>query len=596
MKKLFNIGLVLCALFCVLLVGVGFALKAYLSDARLRSLVVPPLEKALGRTVEMGQINVSLFSGVQVYDFAIKEANGSDDFVSSSKFVVFYNLLPLIQGKFVIREIRFVDPSIHVYRDKDGVFNFQSLVFLTKKKKAAEKTGRSKSIALADQPLLPFSIEIKNFVIENGMVSVRDEQNILPETDVITNSEIRLGVGHNVSNYYYSGEVRFIVDTLYKGVEFHKEGRVGFDETRCDYTADIMIDKQSLQVTGSIEDYRAEGLPPIVFNLYSEELDVDRLLQSLANLRQEKVGGEAPVGKVTTPPVVASSAVGPAVGVPSELNVHGEILLNKVQVKGLLLEDFQFQYGLQNAKFSLLDIKGRTMGGEISGEVSADLTNVPSYKGKLAGHDFQLGAIQKNYMTHSLATMTGSVAGAISFKGQGTDPEVIKKRLSATGEYALQDGMISGSDVGRGLAAVLNMRELKDLPIKKMGGRFEVDRGKVRFNATTEGAYFKAKSVGTIGLNGVLDVPVTMSLSPRLSVQLERRLEAAQYMEKQNGRLLVHFKIDGSMTKPKVKLDVARTAIQATDQAIDKFLENGSASEREAGEAVKSVLDELFGQ
>ncbi len=595
MKKIFNIGLVLCALFCVLLVGAGFALKAYLSDARLRSLVVPPMEKALGRTVEVGQINVSLFSGVQVYDFAIKEANGSDDFVSSSKFVVFYNLLPLIQGKFVISEIRFVDPSIHVFRDKDGVFNFQSLVFLTKQKKAAEKSGGSRTMALADQPLLPFSVEIKNFVIENGMVSVRDEQNILPETDVITNSEIHLGVGHNVSDYYYSGEVRFIVDTLYKGVEFHKEGRVGFDETRCDYTADIMIDKQSLQVTGSIENYKAQGLPPIVFNLYSEELDVDRLLQSFANLRREKVGDEVPVAKVARPKAT-SPAVGPSASISPEFNVHGEILLNKVQVKGLLLEDLQFQYGLENGHFSLLDLKGRTMGGEISGEVSADLTNVPTYEGKLTGHDFQLGAIQENYMAYSLATMTGSVGGAISFKGQGLEPEVMKKRLSATGEYTLQDGMISGSDVGRGLAAVLNMRELKDLPLKKMGGRFEIAKGNVRFNATTESAYFKAKSVGTIGLNGVLDVPVAMSLSPRLSGQLERRLEAAQYMEKQNGRTLVHFKIDGSMTKPRVKLDVARTAIQATDQAIDKFLENGSASEREAGEVVKSVLDELFGQ
>jgi hypothetical protein len=150
--------------------------------------------------------------------------------------------------------------------------------------------------------------------------------------------------------------------------------------------------------------------------------------------------------------------------------------------------------------------------------------------------------------------------------------------------------------VSRGLAAILNMKELKDLPIKKMGGRFEIDKGKVRFNAAADSAYFKAKTVGTIGLNGSLDVPVTMSLSKRLSVQLDRRLEAAQYMEKQNGRTLVHFNVEGSMTKPKVQLDVAKTARQATDQAIDKFLEDGTAGDKEAGEAVKSVLDELFGQ
>lgn len=588
MKKLFNIGLVLCALFCVLLVGASFALKAYLSDAKLRSLIVPPMEKSLGRTVDIGQINVSLFSGVQVYDFAIKEANGTDDFVSSSQFVIYYNLLPLIQGKFVISEIRFVDPSIHVFRNKDGEFNFQSLVVLTKKKKAPKNT--TVSPVGSDQPLLPFSIEIENFVIENGMVSVRDELDVLPETDVITNSEIHIGVGHDISDLYYNGEVRFIVDTLYKGVEFHKEGRLNFDETRCEYTADIVIDKQSLQVTGSIEDYRAKGIPPLVFNLYSEELDVDRLLQSLANLSQPE-GDESPQPEAAPQPKAVATA-----GVPPELNVHGEILLNKVNIKGLVVEDFKVQYGLKEAQLSVTDLHARTLGGEIRGELAANLKEVPTYEGKFAGHDFQLGAIQKTYMSYSPASMTGSVGGAISFKGQGTDPEVVKKRLSATGEYTLQDGMISGSDVSRGLAAVLNMKELRDLPIKKMGGRFEIDKGKVRFNAATDSAYFKAKSVGTIGLNGVLNVPVTMSLSPRLSLQLDRRLEAAQYMEKVNGRTQVHFMIDGSMTKPKVKLDVAKTARQATDQAIDKFLEDGSASDKEAGEAVKSVLDELFGQ
>lgn len=589
MKKLFNIGLVLCALFCILLVGASFALKAYLSDARLKGMIVPPMEKALGRTVEIGQINVSLFSGVQVYDFAIKEANGADDFISSSRFVVYYNVLPLIQGKFVISEIRFVDPSIHVYRDADGVFNFQSLVVLSKKKRLEEKGGESQKVLVADQGVLPFSVEIENFVIENGMVSVRDEQGMLPETDVITNSEIHLGIGHNVTDYHYNGEIRFVVDTLYKGVEFHKEGRVDFDENRCEFTADILIDRQALQVTGSVEDYKASGLPPLIFNLYSEELDVDQLVQSLTNL-SEKAEGE----EVATTKTVTGKSDG--VGIPADLNVHGEILFNKVNVAGLLLEDLKFQYGLEKAVFTIVDLKGRTLGGEIRGEVTADLNSEPSYGGKLAGHEFQLGAIGQTYFNQSAATMAGSVSGAVSFTGQGTDPEVIKKRLSATGEYTIHDGMISGSTLTQSLASALNLRELKDLPIKKMAGRFEIDRGKIRFTSSTDSAYFKGKSVGSIGLNGTLDIPVTMSLSPRLSQQLDRRLEAAQYMERQNGRTIVHFMVDGSISKPKVSLDVAKSGKNAASQAIDNLTQEGSEEEKAAGEAVKSVLDELFGQ
>jgi uncharacterized protein involved in outer membrane biogenesis len=590
MKKIFNIVLVIFALVCVLLLGASFAVKVYLSNSRLRAMIIPPVEKALGRTVEIGQINVSLFSGVQVYDFVIKEANGLDDFISSTRFVVDYKVVPLLQGKFVINEVHFVDPSIHILRAEDGVFNFQSLVALAKKKQSVEQGEKDPSAA--DKSPLPFSVAVEQFVIENGMVSVRDELGILPETDIITNSEIQLGVGHSLSDYYYNGEIRFIVDTLYRDVNLHNDGRVTFDETRCDYTADIVIDEQNLQIAGSVDNYKSR-YPPLIFNLYSAELDVDRLLQSLTQLGKTT---DTSAGSDGVPGKTAKSKTADAAIIPPELNVHGEVLLKKVKVKDLVVEDLKLQFGLEDAQLSLADLGGRTLGGEISGEVAADLQGEPSYNGKLAAQAFQLGAIQKAYLPHSPAVMTGSVSGAVAFQGRGTDPEVIKKRLKATGEYSLQDGRISGSDVTRGLAAVLNMQELNDVPIKNMDGRFEVEKGKVRFNGSTDSVWFKAKAVGTIGLNGDLHVPVAMALSPRLSQQLDRRLEAAQYMEKQNGRTIVHLNIDGSVNKPRVSLDVQKTGKQAADKVIDTLLKDGSEEEKAAGEAVKSVLDNLFGQ
>ncbi len=590
MKKIFNIVLVIFALVGVLLLGASFAVKVYLSNSRLRAMIIPPVEKALGRTVEIGQINVSLFSGVQVYDFVIKEANGLDDFISSTRFVVDYKVVPLLQGKFVINEVHFVDPSIHILRAKDGVFNFQSLVALAKKKQSVEQGEKDPSAA--DQSPLPFSVAVEQFVIENGMVSVRDELGVLPETDIITNSEIQLGVGHSLSDYYYNGEIRFIVDTLYRDVKLHNEGRVTFDETRCDYTADIVIDEQNLQIAGSVDNYKLKH-PPLIFNLYSAELDVDSLLQSLTQLGKTT---DTSAGSDGVPVKTVKSKTADAATIPPELNVHGEVLLKKVKVKGLIVEDLKLQFGLEDAQLSLADLGGRTLGGEISGEVTADLQGEPSYNGKLAAQAFQLGAIQKAYFPHSPAVMTGGVSGAIAFQGRGTDPEVIKKRLKATGEYSLQDGRISGSDVTRGLAAVLNMQELNDVPIKNMDGRFEVEKGKVRFNGSTDSVWFKAKAVGTIGLNGDLHVPVTMALSTRLSQQLDRRLEAARYMEKQNGRTIVHLNIDGSVKKPRVSLDVQKTGKQAADKVIDTLLKDGSEEEKAAGEAVKSVLDKLFGQ
>ena len=78
----------LIALVVIVVVGVNIAVRTYLTDERIKGLVVPQAEKALGRKVDIGEISVGLLKGITIRDFSVKENNGTSNFIKIDSFVV----------------------------------------------------------------------------------------------------------------------------------------------------------------------------------------------------------------------------------------------------------------------------------------------------------------------------------------------------------------------------------------------------------------------------------------------------------------------------------------------------------------------------
>ncbi len=589
MAKFFKYTIVFGALLAVVLVGASLALRAYLTDGRVRAMIIPPAEKILGRTVEIGHVKVSLFSGIQVYDFVIKEENGQDNFISSSHFVLSYELLPLFQKKVVFRDIRLVDPAIHVVRDWRGVFNFASLALLNGKEAGPpEQPGQVEKGPVQ----LPFTVVIKNFSLENGTVQVQDALEEIPATAVIANADIALEMGQTLAELSYQGNFRFVVDTVYKGLQIHKKGKVDFDQEKLDFTVDLSLDKQSLQFSGSVAQFMdTSQLPLLVVNVSGQEVNIDQLLASLAVL-SEKDATKAARAK---PAPVPSQKAGPLV--PTDLAVKGEVRIVKARYQKMEMSDLHLNYTLEDGVLTLSDLNGKTMGGEMRGEAVVRLQEVPSYEGKLGMHALQLAAVQSTFLANSPAQAFGVMSGAMTFNGRGISPEQIKKEISGLGEFSLQGARITGADFSKTLAGLLDLPELNDLDLQDMAGDFSIKKGVARIRSTSNNSSFIGKMDGNVGLDGRLNMPVSLSLSPRLSARLESRLKAARYMEKQGDRILVKLLVAGMVNSPKIRLDKSQVRRQATDSLIKEVLgEDARPEEKAVGQAVKGLLDNLFGK
>ncbi|PLX48594.1 MAG: hypothetical protein C0613_10435 [Desulfobulbaceae bacterium] len=589
MPKFFKYLIVFTALLAVVLVGASLVLRAYLTDARVRALIIPPLEKALGRSVEIGHIKVSLFSGIQVYDFVIKEENGKNNFLSSGQFTLFYDLLPLLGKKLVISDARLVDPAIRVVRDWQGNFNFSTLALLADKELPADQESTAKKAA--DKTTLPFSVEVRNFSLENGTIKIQDAMQEIPATAITANADIGLQMGHSPANLRYQGNLRFAVTTDYKGLTLHQNGRLDFDQDNLDFTVDLRLDQQALQLSGSVTDYlKISPLPPLVINVTGQEVDIDELLASLALLSEEQ-GSTKPVnakGKNAAPRPAAAL-------VPDDLTVRGEVRIAKATYQQVEINDFHLSYSLAETIFKVRDLTGSTMGGNMQGETEVHLQTIPSYEGKLGLHNLRLAEVQKTFAARSPAKASGTLSSAMTFTGKGISPEQIRKEISAVGKFAMANGRLSGADFSKALAALLDLPELTDIDLQDMGGDFIIKKGVAQIRSQTSNSSFTARMNGSIGLDGSLNMPVALRLSPRLSSRLESRLTAARYMEKEDDRILVNLTLTGTLDSPKVKLDTTQVRRRATESLIDQALgEDADPEEKAVGEAVKNLLDNLF--
>lgn len=182
MRKLIVFGLIV-----LLLIGglIGFAVSNLngLVNAN-KDRLLAQVERALGRTVQVGEIEISLWGGVgarlQNVALADDPAFSSETFVRATDLEVKLKLMPLLRREIEVRRVIAHDPVIRVIRNAQGVFNFASLGrgdTLDAPPQTSEATPSSSAESL---PLL--LVALVN--ISNGDIHYTDQH---------TNTDLRVG-------------------------------------------------------------------------------------------------------------------------------------------------------------------------------------------------------------------------------------------------------------------------------------------------------------------------------------------------------------------------------------------------------------------
>jgi hypothetical protein len=599
MGKLSRILVTLVGLVCVVLIGLAIFVHFYLTEDRIKALIIPPAEEALGRKVHIGSIDVGLFTGITVRDFSVKETDGKTDFLSTGEFVLRYNLWPLLQGAVVVSEVRLDEPRVWILRDKQGKFNFETLAFLAEgeEKKAEPEPGPEAGAAL------PLALTVEKVKINRAQVVVRDATGEIPDTDARADLVVALDVGRDLASLSYKGNLSFVADLVYGEVKPNISGKSDFDQDRLGYAVDVILDDQKARLSGEVKNYAK--VPDIRLDITSEVMDIDRLLAVTAGLPAASGDGE----KRTPAEVPKVSGQPPGTALPQGLRASGEVKVGKTLYKGLEVKDFLMRYKLEKGVLTVDDFSAGVAEGQVSSRMKVDL-NKPGliYGGELDVKSVKVQGLLPALANISSEMVSGAMESHFTFSGAGTEWPVLRDALSIEGTYALRDGGLRDIPVTMAIAKLLGLEELKRLSFESLDGTLHVIKGKAAIKSRMSGKDVGARAEGTIGLDGNLDMPVTLLLSPALSEKLRKRASVAKYLTSEEGQTELRLKLAGSLTRPYPTLDTAGVSEQVKEtirkKAVEKLDEVLTGKKKKAGEegadadkdAAKELIRGILGQ
>lgn len=594
------IKLLAAIVFLIILVGVGLAVfvRFYLTDERLNELIKPQAEKALGREVVLGNIDVSLLKGITVNDFAVKEADGSTDFIRIKGFILRYELMPLLQKNLIVSEIKLIEPQINISRGKDGLFNFATLAFLTPGKTEENPPPTSSSATAA---ALPIALTMDTITVSNARVILSDELGELPAVDTYADITVSVGIGQDLSSLRYAGALTFSSDAVYQGLQPHVTGKIDFDQNQVSYNIDVKLDKETARLTGGVQNYTQQ--PDIELNVTSDNLHIDHLLAMAGGLGDKAMKSDKPDGKVKQK---APQSIGSRI--PDGLKAHGAIRVKEAIYKNLPVRDFQLDYSLVNNILTVSRMTARTAGGEIQKNLELDLNQVnPVYTGKVDIKALQMTELQAALFSKIPEKILGALSTSLTFSGSGLQWPALADNLNMTGDYTLTKGQLQNLDIARVIAQAVGAQELNDIEFDDFSGTMEIHDGKMRLKYQMEGRDVAlASKEGTMSLDGTsVDMPFHLIFSPELSEKLKQRSSLAHYLSDDKGQTSISLKVTGSVRKPRVTLDSSGVQKQVTDTLKKKaFEELDRALESEEQDTDKSdpvaigreLLKGFFGQ
>ncbi len=578
------------------LVGLMVFVKFYVTEDRIRPVMISQAENALGRKVDMGEIRIGLFEGITIKDLSVKEKDGKSDLSRVNEFVLKYDLAALIEKKLVIREIILKKPYISVIRGRDGQLNVEDIPIL--KQPRESQRGEMPSSEKKEAKGIPLALIIEKISIENGRLKFRDDLGEFPEADTTFNILLRVSSGHETDGIKYSGKGDFKSSLVRGEKDCSITGRVKFSQEKAEYDLDVTSMEQTVHLKGSASGWTTE--PRVVLDIYGDGLDLKKLAEISKILPQ----GGGHQGK-TDKKIPSKTSASLASTFPKGFSLTGHVKVSKAVYQGLVLDKINSTYGLTDGMAVVDELDLKTSGGIIRGSLRMDLNDViPPFEGQVSIEDLKsdeiLAAFGKGEM------LSGVLSADASFAGKGLEWSEIKKTLSSEGTYRLTDARIGENRITTAISVLISLPELKKLAFKEVSGNFHVKDGKVILKSLMSGKDVGARLNGSVGFDGAIDIPVTLTFSEKYSRKLAKKTSIAKYVLNDKGKSKLQLRLKGTIKKPYPTLDASAVGAQIEkkiEKKVLKELEKALSDKKKdkigdgnAGDPAKQIIKEIFGQ
>ncbi len=502
-------------------------IKIFLTKDRVKHIITDLSQDLLGREVSFGQVEVGVFKGAAFKSVVVKEEDGRGIFLKIKELRFSYRPLSLLKGRLDISSITVVEPEVVVFRRKDGHFNYETL-----------KVLEEPSVTL------PFSIE--KLELKSAHIAFRDSLGKLPAAKGVLNAVLRISLGTKGLSFKGSGDLSFTVSS--KTVAVPARVVFNFDRSAVEAKGSMGLGSDVIGFVLRLRDYMEK--PRVSLKISGDRVHLENLIP-LGALVPGKSGGE---------------------GLSFKGSLHGKVDFKEVLYKHLRAEGFKAVFSLGKGVLVVESVSFSSLGGGFLGKGKIFFGKLLSYKGDVELKGVDLGLATTLLLGFSRGGIRGTFSLFSEFSGIGTRLNNIKRSLKAKGNFSMERVSVREPGILSYVSSLLLMRRLRSLEVGSAEGNFTLDRWTLNLSLLVNSKDFTLSAKGPIGLDGGMNIPALLRLSPRLSRMLLKKYRYLSIVKGRDGWLEIPLIFKGSIRRPRPTPDVKRVIEKGVDMGIKKIL------------------------
>lgn len=294
-KKLKIVGITL-GVILVLLIGAVATLWMMFPPEKLKTLIIPHVEKALGRKVELQKASLGFFpqlgvnlSGVEISN---TERPGFSDapFIKVDKLLIQISVISLITKQPEIGKIVLKQPKVILEIDSTGAFNYDDLAVMSKENESEKQSEKNEPKKSGGMLVLPVPVTLKEFLIEDGGFTYIDKRSGQEFVVGDIDESIKFSIDKELKDVNTSGEL------VLSGVSVKtKEIQKPLKNLRVTFSHDIHADlvsgtaeikkirlsfqKVFLNLTGAVSNLNS--IPQLDLTIDSDPIEIKDILAEI---------------------------------------------------------------------------------------------------------------------------------------------------------------------------------------------------------------------------------------------------------------------------------------------------------------------------
>ncbi len=330
------------------------------------------------------------------------------------------------------------------------------------------------------------------------------------------------------------------------------------------------------QIKGSI-NIKDFALPVVTFNLAADAIDVDRYLSPVTDK----------TSKSLTSPAVALAAGFSALPVEAlrKLNIDGQLLLGKLKINSLSMQDIQLNLSAKNGVINTQQSAKAFYQGSYNGSLSVDMRNK---KPALALNEkiihVQVEPLLKDFKGE--ARMSGVVDASAQLQGQGNNADELKSSLNGSLSFLFKDSVVKGFNLQKIIDQAKALIKEPALPshdkndqtlFSEITGTATLSNGLIQNNDLVATA-------SRLHINGTGNADLN---TEKLDYKMNARfIKAEATALEQVNDTPVNITVAGTFSKPTYTLDVAALLTDKNKAKIEKFVEKNQ-------EKIEKIVDKI---